>query len=162
MGNDLQVYTPDSAYSYGYVWPTKLFLAGSIENGKATDWQQQVIEAFKDYSMSIYNPRRDKWNPELEQSFTCQVFNDQVVWEQKHLEACNYVLMNFVGDTMSPISLLELGQLTYMEKKATVVVCPDNFWRRGNIEVVCVLYKIPLYKTLEEGIAHLKTIIEKQ
>ena len=161
MGNNLQVYTPDSIFDYDYEWPTKLFLAGSIENGKATDWQQEVIKSFKDYDISIYNPRRSKWNPELEQSFKCQVFNDQVVWEQKHLENCNYVLMNLLGDTMSPISLLELGQLSFMTKKGTVVVCPDEFWRRGNVEVVCVLYKIPLYKTLDEGIAHLKTLIKK-
>lgn len=140
---------------------TKLFLAGSIEQGKAVDWQQEVTNQFGSYNISIYNPRRSKWNPELEQSITNQQFREQVAWEQKWLESSQYVLMNFVEDTMSPISLLELGQLSRQTNTITVVCCPRSFWRRGNVEVVCVLYKMPLYETLEEAVAHLKTIITK-
>ena len=84
----------------------------------------------------------------------------------KYLDECNLVLMYLVPGTYSPISLLELGQLSKHHKKEggedkhTVVVCPRSFWRRGNVEVVCSLFHLPLYETLEEGIAHIKTLIQ--
>lgn len=151
-------------------WRNKLFLAGSIEMGKAVNWQQEVIEAFENSTIpiAIYNPRRAVWDASLEQSSTCETFRHQVTWEQKYLDKCNIVLMNLLPDTYSPISLLELGQLTHHMKKEpgefpskeVVVVCPKGFWRRGNVEMVCIMFKIPLYETLAEGIAHIKTHLQ--
>jgi hypothetical protein len=34
--------------------------------------------------------------------------------------------------------------------KKLYVVCPDGFYRRGNVEMVCSTYDIPLFNTLEE------------
>jgi hypothetical protein len=139
----------------------KLFLAGSIEMGKAIDWQAEVVEAFKNYYMGVYNPRRDEWNAELPQKISCEEFRYQVTWEQRYLEKSNIVLMNLLPGTYSPISLLELGQLSAVSKdKIVVVVCPEDFWRAGNVEMVCILYRIPLYRTLAEGIAHIKTVLQ--
>ena len=40
-----------------------VFLAGSIENGKADDWQKDIVEYinnyFSEYNINIFNPRRD-------------------------------------------------------------------------------------------------------
>ncbi len=154
----LQVLTPESTKIELY--PKRLFLAGSIEQGKAIDWQTEVALAFVDTSLTIYNPRRSKWNPDLEQTMLCDEFREQVIWEQRCLAKSGYVLMNFVEDTKSPISLLELGQLTRMEETTTVVVCPRNFWRRGNVEIMCALNGLPLYDTLAGGIAHLKMLLK--
>lgn len=51
-------------------------------------------------------------------------------------------------NTKSPISLLELG--LHANSKKLWVVCPDGFWRKGNVEVVCSLYDIPLFNSLDE------------
>jgi hypothetical protein len=51
-------------------------------------------------------------------------------------------------NTKSPISLLELG--LHATSKKLYVVCPDGFWRKGNVEMVCSVYDIPLFNTLEE------------
>lgn len=31
-----------------------------------------------------------------------------------------------------------------------MVCCPDEFWRSGNIQVVCEKFSIPLFKTMDE------------
>lgn len=56
--------------------------------------------------------------------------------------------MYFDPKTMSPISLLELG--LYATSKKLHVICPEGFWRKGNIEIVCSKYNIPLYNSIEE------------
>lgn len=39
-----------------------LFLGGSIEMGKASEWQKEFIESFKDKNITIFNPRRNDWD----------------------------------------------------------------------------------------------------
>jgi hypothetical protein len=50
--------------------------------------------------------------------------------------------------TMSPISLMELG--LHAKDRKLVVCCPEGFWRRGNVQVVCAEFGIPLVETREE------------
>ena len=50
--------------------------------------------------------------------------------------------------TKSPISLMELG--LQAGSKKLLVVCPDGFWRKGNVEVVCSIYDIPLFNSLDD------------
>jgi hypothetical protein len=54
--------------------------------------------------------------------------------------------MFFAPDTEAPITLLELGLFARSGK--LIVCCPAGFWRRGNVEVVCVRYGIPLVDRL--------------
>jgi hypothetical protein len=35
------------------------------------------------------------------------------------------------------------------------VCCPEGFWRRGNVEMVCRRLRIPLFETLDDLIADL-------
>ena len=51
-------------------------------------------------------------------------------------------------NTISPISLLELGLLAHCRKM--IIVCPDGFFRKGNVEVVCDIYDLPLLNTIDE------------
>jgi hypothetical protein len=50
--------------------------------------------------------------------------------------------MWFAPETQAPITLLELG--LHARGGRLVVGCPDGFWRKGNIEIVCARYAIPL------------------
>ena len=63
-------------------------------------------------------------------------------------------LDTFTNDTKSPITLLELGLMARSGK--LVVACPDGFWRRGNLEVVCARYQVPLVSGLDELLAHVR------
>jgi hypothetical protein len=56
--------------------------------------------------------------------------------------------MYFDPSTKSPISLLELGLFARSGK--IKVICPDGFWRKGNVEVVCNYYNIPFYNNLKD------------
>jgi hypothetical protein len=41
-----------------------------------------------------------------------------------------------------------------------IVCCPESFWRRGNVEILCQRKGIPLFDNLEDAIISLKRRIE--
>ena len=138
-----------------------VFLAGSIEMGTVEDWQAKVENELSDYDdevLRVLNPRRDDFDTSTEQSIDNPYFKEQVMWELAGLECANFILMYFHPDTKAPITLLELG--LYADRQAIIVVCPDGFWRKGNVEVICDVYDIPLYTSLEEGIAKIREDID--
>ena len=49
---------------------------------------------------------------------------------------------------MSPISLLEFG--LHARSGKMVVFCPEGFWRKGNVDIVCERYGIPQVEEMEE------------
>ena len=132
-----------------------VFLAGSIEMGKARDWQQEVFEALADTELVVLNPRRDDWDSSWEQRASNPQFREQVEWELAGLERADLIAMYLEPSTMAPISLLELG--LHARGGKIVVCCPEGYWRRGNVEVVCARYGIALVDTLAELIAAIRT-----
>ena len=134
-----------------------IFLAGSIEMGLAEDWQSKTVEIFKDYNLTFLNPRRDNWDSTLTQEMMNKEFSYQVNWEMDNLNECDIIFMNILPDTKSPITLLELG--LQADSKKIIVCCPDGFWRKGNVEIVCSRFNIPLYNNFEEAIEKLKLIL---
>ncbi|MGL4424391.1 MAG: nucleoside 2-deoxyribosyltransferase domain-containing protein, partial [Gemmataceae bacterium] len=86
-----------------------VFLAGSIEMGRAEDWQSLVEQALADLPIVILNPRRDAWDASWEQSIQNPLFREQVEWELAGLERATVVGMYFAPSTQAPITLLELG-----------------------------------------------------
>lgn len=139
--------------------PPYIFLGGSIEMGKAEDWQDEVSKSLTLFTGTLYNPRRDDWDSSWEQRQFNDEFNNQVNWELDRLEQSDIIFMYFSPNTKSPISLLEFGLFGLSHNM--IVVCPDEFWRKGNVEIVCTRYDIPLYKTLDEGIGALKTKLKQ-
>ena len=133
----------------------RIFLAGSIELGKAEQWQERIVRAMSDVSnLVILNPRRDGWDGSWEQRADNLQFFEQVSWELDMLDAADIVVMYLAPDTKSPISLLELG--LYARSGKLKVCCPTGFWRRGNVEMVCKRYQIPLFENLDALIADLR------
>jgi hypothetical protein len=125
-----------------------IFLAGSIEMGKAENWQDRIAEVLKDRDITIFNPRRDDWDSSWVQSIDNPQFREQVEWELNALEKANFILMYFDPATKSPISLLELGLFAKEDKM--VVCCPEGFWRKGNVDVVCKKYGVYQVDNLDE------------
>jgi hypothetical protein len=102
-----------------------VFLAGSIEMGRAEDWQAMVTQALADLPVTVLNPRRDEWDDSWEQSIGNPLFRGQVEWELEGLERASVVVMYFAPVTQAPITLLELGLLARSGK--LVVCCPAGF-----------------------------------
>ena len=124
-----------------------VFLAGSIENGIAEDWQATFIHQLKHTDWVVLNPRRKEWDASWEQSTKNPQFVEQVNWELEGLEKASIIVMNFVPNTLSPISLLEFG--LYARTNKLVVCCPEGFWRKGNVDVVCQRYNIVQVPNIE-------------
>jgi hypothetical protein len=127
-----------------------IFLAGSIEMGKAGPWQAELTETLSDLPIVVYNPRREDWNSEWTQTESFGPFNQQVKWEMDHLDKADIIALYFQENTLSPISLLELGLHAKDSPSKLIVCCPDKFWRSGNVHIVCTKYKLELCKTLDE------------
>lgn len=125
-----------------------VFLAGSIEMGRAEAWQATFEKQLADLPVAVLNPRRDEWDASWVQSMTNPQFREQVEWELEGLERASLVAMYFAPDTKAPVTLLELGLAA--RSKKLVVCCPDGYWRRGNVEVVCARYAVPLAADLGE------------
>lgn len=125
-----------------------VFLAGSIEMGAASEWQADFDRALADLDVTILNPRRDAWDATWVQSIDNPQFREQVEWELAGQEQATLIAMYFAPATKAPITLLELGLFARSGK--VIVCCPAGYWRRGNVEVVCRQYGVPMVETLPE------------
>jgi hypothetical protein len=123
-----------------------LFLAGSIEQGAAEDWQQRVVEALAPFDAVIFNPRRAEWDATWPQEASFGPFREQVTWELDALSLADVILLVLCNGTKSPISLLELG--LHAASGKLVVVCEPDFWRRGNVQIVCQRQEIPMFDSV--------------
>lgn len=128
-----------------------IFLAGSIEMGTAENWQEMIEKELKDVEVTIYNPRRDDWDSSGEQSIDNDKFREQVEWELDYLESVDVIVLYFDPNTKSPISLLELGLFARSNKM--VVYCTQEFWRKGNVDIVCEKYNTTQVSSMKELVA---------
>ena len=131
-----------------------VFLAGSIDMGKAVNWQQQVTDALVGMDITILNPRRDDFDASLVQSIDNPPFVEQVEWELRALEEADVIAMYFDPKGYAPITLAELG--IHIRSKKLVVCCPDGFWRQGNVEVMCRKYRVPFTRNFETMVQTVK------
>lgn len=130
-----------------------VFLAGSIEMGKASDWQTMLgfILSQEDAVGRVFNPRRKDWDNSWEQSPQNAHFNEQVNWELDHIEQSDIVFVNFVPGTMSPVTLAELGFLLGRHK-FPIVCCPKDFWRSGNVQIMCERESVLCFENYEQSV----------
>ena len=151
----IEVKAPNTPVMSG-VYRHSIFLAGSIEMGVAEQWQQRVAEGLKDVPhLIVYNPRRDDWDSSWEQTIENEQFNEQVMWELHHLKKADVIPMYFSPETKSPITLLELG--LFADSGKLIVCCPEGFWRKGNVDIVCRQWGIDQVDSIEELIETTKT-----
>jgi hypothetical protein len=141
-----EIKAPDNISSRHFGWKS-VFLAGSIEMGQAENWQTGLASLFLKLGYNVFNPRRDDWDSSWTQKSEHPQFNQQVNWELNALDKADLIVMYFDPNTKSPISLLELG--LYATSGKIHVICPEDFWRKGNVDIVCNKYNIPLFESLE-------------
>jgi len=141
LSSHLQVFPPLSL-------DRAVFLAGSIDLGKSVDWQAELNLFLADCPGILLNPRRTQWDSTWLPEASFPPFREQVQWELDAMEAAGLIAFYFAPQSQAPVTLLELG-LAARGKKA-VVCCPPGYWRKGNVDVVCEHYKIPMVPTLED------------
>lgn len=136
-----------------------VFLAGTIDADQGSvDWQHKLIDIFNkkndnEKPVTIYNPRREDWP----NNGSAEV-KRQIKWEHNHMDDADLIVMNILGDSKSPISLMEIGM--YAASGKLVVFCKPEFYRFDNVEMVCKKYNVPLYKTNDLNRIY-NTIIDK-
>lgn len=133
-----------------------IFLGGSIEMGKAEDWQTKLTNDLKKLNAGkvvVFNPRRDDWDSSWKQEIGNKQFNEQVTWELDYLDKADIVVLYFDPKTKSPITLMELG--LHANDKNVVVCCPEGFFRKGNVDIVCKRFGIKLTETYDELLEYL-------
>jgi hypothetical protein len=143
----LQVYKPPTEVPTHIESPI-IFLAGSIEQGAAEDWQATLGVACEDLGVVFLNPRRDSWDDSWEQRRDNPHFRGQVEWELDGLDRASLIIFYFAPNTRSPVTLLELG--LHAASGKVVVCCPDGFWRKGNVDITCERYGVPQVGSLGE------------
>lgn len=152
-------------YNIGFVNKHKpsIFLGGTIDMGSSLNWQEdfttKLVKEFKN-TIDIFNPRRNEWDASWEQTINNPQFKEQVTWELDCLEKCDYIVMNLLPESKSPISLLEIGLHVFSDK--LLICCPEGFYRKGNIDIVLEYYdKLPAYNSMEEVFNKLIKLIKK-
>ena len=149
----MKIHTPEDGKLVEDDWVRpSIFLAGTIDMGNSIDWQTQTISALSDYDVNIFNPRRNDWDSSWEQRATNEQFRYQVEWELKHLRRADVVFINILPDSKSPITLLEMGLFIHK----SIIVCPDQFYRSGNIQITAEFFYAPFFSDFESGILRLR------
>lgn len=128
--------------------------------GTADNWQENIASDLDNSNLQaiIFNPRRDDWDSSWEQKpVPGTPFYEQVDWELKAQDASDFIIYNFLPETKSPITLLELGLFAQSRAKK-FVVCPESFWRYGNVRIVSELYGngLQFYTNYDEMLNSLK------
>ena len=150
----IELKPPTEIYDYVISDKVVIFVAGSIEMGKAKNWQKRVATAFKNEDVVLVNPRRDDWDSSWKQNKSNPKFREQVMWELYGLENADAILMYLDPITQSPITMLELG--LFADSQKLRVVCPKGFWRKGNVDIVSEYYGVAQFGSLKAAIANIK------
>lgn len=130
-----------------------VFLAGSIDQGGAEDWQAGAGDRLAAAGWTVLNPRRRDWAPSGGPEIASPALREQAGWELDGLERADRVLLYLAPGTQAPISLLELG--LFATHPGLVVVCPHGFWRKRNIDILCERMNICQLATLDLAINHI-------
>jgi hypothetical protein len=136
-----------------------VILYGSIESDPANDWQTTLAASLSDLPVAIINPRCDAWDKTWVEDVSDARFKEQVEWEMDHAKIADVIAFYFKPGTPTPITLLELGM--YADTGKAVVCCPEGFYKRGNVQMVCSRYDIELLGSLEELKSAIRTKLVK-
>lgn len=152
----MELKPPTSFIEYLARFRKRVFLAGSIEQGRARPWHGEIIKrAGAPEDVLFLNPRRAQWDASWKQEITDPMFKGQVDWELDGIDYADTVFFYFEPGTKAPVTMLELG-IALASGKECIVCCPTGFWRKGNVDITCARYATTVYDTFEGGAAALK------
>ena len=125
-----------------------IFLAGSMDFNISENWRKQVIDILSNTNCLFdpTNKNHDKLNE--------RQMKEHIEWELDALLMSDKILLNFLPNALSPISLVELG--LYVSTKKMIVVCPKEFYKSKYVYTLCEKYNTPIFNKIEEAINILK------
>lgn len=133
----------------------KIFLAGSIDHKKGKNWREEISDYIQESwfdsedntdHITIYSPRRadDVWKPDMEV--------EQAAWDMSMLDMSDYIILHLTGDTVSPVSLLELG--IYMKSPNLYLSVDSSYTRKHIVELYVANYgKNKICKSLVDSVS---------
>jgi len=125
-----------------------IFLAGSIDLHQEGNWRKEVTDKIGS-RVHFFDPTcldHDKLNNAQMEA--------HIKWELDALEMADQIILNFLPDAESPISLVELG--LYVTSNKLIVVCPKYFYKSRYVRVLCKKYNTPLLSNLNQAVNALK------
>ncbi|KAI1374376.1 hypothetical protein F4677DRAFT_165557 [Hypoxylon crocopeplum] len=125
-----------------------VFLAGTTTKTDDRDWREVLTESLADLPVTVINPYRPDWDSSWREDITCAPFREQVEWELDMQDGADMVVVYFHPATDAPISLMELGLCARAGK--AIVVCPEGYKKRGNVQIVCQRHSIEMAENIEE------------
>ncbi|EXJ66829.1 uncharacterized protein A1O5_10024 [Cladophialophora psammophila CBS 110553] len=125
-----------------------VFLAGTTSKVDTTDWRETLSTSLLGTPITIYNPYRADWDSSWREDINFAPYREQVEWELEKQDQADIVVFYFHPATQAPISLLELGVCARAPGKA-IVVCPEGYWKRGNVQIVCNKFGFEMVDTLD-------------
>lgn len=141
-----------------YIPPSgpKIFLAGSIDNA-IIHWRELIIEYIRSSwfdekeindNITIYSPRReDVWTTDME--------NEQAAWDIAMMNTADYIILHLTGNTISPVSLMELG--IFMTTPKLYFSVNDDYIRKNIAELYFSCYGYnKKSKSLQDSIDRIK------
>ncbi|KAF2650250.1 hypothetical protein K491DRAFT_697467 [Lophiostoma macrostomum CBS 122681] len=155
-----------------------VFLAGSIEMGRAIQWQSHILPFLHNLPLTICNPRRSTWDSAPDAAQRLRDMERQVDWELQALDACDVICFFFDKATMSPVTMMELG--LWARSGKAVVCCDDGvqaggdadadangnahkgFWKGTNVRMVCERYGVPHVRRFEELVTEVKSMLARK
>ena len=136
----MKIITPETSKEIydKHIRNNSVFLGGTIDNGSSVDWQEELGQILIKNNLYIYNPRRKNWDSGAGE----KAIEEQILWELDAQERCDVLAYNILGDSKSPITLMEIGAYKY---KNILVNCSKDFYRYTNVKTFCEYYSIPLF-----------------
>jgi hypothetical protein len=134
------IYAPSDTTPRGV---KSIFLAGPTSKVDPQDWREELSTSLFDAPVTIFNPYRPDWDSSWREDISFAPYRQQVEWELEKQDQADIVVVFFHPATQAPISLLELGLCARVSGKA-IVVCPEGYWKRGNVQIVCNKFGIEM------------------
>lgn len=131
----------------------RVFLAGTIDNGSVNPWAERIVSGMDvgDIDVQFLDPRRTDWDTSMECTRDNPEFHEQVDWELNGIKSANIVVFNFLPGSMSPVTMMELGYACATKHfRCVYVCCPQGFWCKGNVDIICERSLIKVFETEEE------------
>ncbi|KAJ9155117.1 hypothetical protein NKR23_g2543 [Pleurostoma richardsiae] len=132
--------------------PRSLFLAGST-SGAGPDWRASLTTALAASraaaaaAVTVYDPARPDWDSTWREDPSFAPFREQVSWELEMQDRADVVIVFLHPGTRAAVSLMELGLCCGRRALrggggGVVVCCPEGYWKRGNVQIVCERYGV--------------------
>lgn len=140
--NSMRVFTSKERLPVKNKDETFCFLAGSIDFKETTSWRDLVVKGSSN-NIIFFDPTREDHD-----TLSNHEMVNHIHWELEALELSDIIILNFLPDAKSPISLVELG--LYMKSDKLIVVCPKEFYQYRYVNTICDKYNRPIYHNLQD------------